>query len=133
MQQLWNRYKEVVLYLVCGGCTTLVNIVAYYICAHLLVLGTVPSTCYAWIAAVLFAYVSNKLWVFESKLSGFKAVVREMASFFACRVLTGLVDLAIMYVFVAVLHVNDVVVKIGSNIIVVVLNYFASKLFIFKK
>lgn len=133
MQQLWNRYKEMILYLVCGGCSTLVNIAAYYICAYPLSLGTVVSTCYAWIAAVLFAYVSNKLWVFESRLSGCREVAREMLSFFSCRILTGLVDLAIMYVFVDVLHVNDVVVKIGSNVIVIVLNYFASKFFIFKK
>lgn len=133
MQQLWNRYKEMILYLICGGCSTLVNIVAYYICAYPLALRTVPSTCYAWVAAVLFAYVSNKLWVFESRLSGFHEVAREMISFFSCRILTGLVDLAIMYIFVDVLYVNDVMVKIGSNAIVVVLNYLASKFFIFKK
>ncbi len=133
MQQLWKRYKEVILYLFFGGCTTVVNIVVYYVCAHPLALGTVASTCCAWLAAVIFAYITNKIWVFESKSQGTKETLKEMASFFSCRIATGLADLAVMYVFVDLLHVNDVIVKIGSNVLVVVLNYLASKLIIFKK
>lgn len=133
MQQLWNRYREVVLYLVFGVCTTVVNIVIYYVCAHPLGMGTVPATCWAWMIAVLFAYITNKIWVFGNKAAGKSEVIKEMISFFSCRILSGLMDLAVMYVFVDVLHYHDGVVKMGSNVIVVVFNYLASKLFIFKK
>lgn len=132
IQQLWNRYKEVVLYLFFGVCTTLVNIFTYYVCAHTFALGTVPSTCVAWFLSVLFAYITNKLWVFESKSLERAAVVKEMTSFFSCRVATGLMDLGFMYVFVDVLRWNDMVVKVISNFFVIVLNYLASKLLIFK-
>ena len=132
MQQLWNRYKEVILYLVFGVCTTLVNIIVYYVCAHPLAMKTVPGTCVAWAVSVLFAYITNKIWGFESRSGGFKETMREMISFVSCRIATGVLDLAIMYLFVDVLHLPDMWIKIASNVVVVILNYVASKLLIFK-
>ncbi len=133
IQLLWNRYREIVLYLFFGVCSTIINIVAYYVCAHPLQLGTVVSTCLAWLIAVICAYTTNKLWVFESRLTERHAIWKEMFSFFTCRVLTGLLDLAIMYVCVDMLKLQDIVIKTASNVIVIVLNYLASKLFIFRK
>lgn len=133
LKQLFIRYKEMILYLFFGGCTTLVNIIVYYICAHLLLLATVPATVIAWILSVAFAYVTNRIYVFESRSRGLVAILREIGAFVSCRLLTGVMDLAIMYICVDLLHFNDLIIKIISNILVIVLNYVASKLLIFRK
>lgn len=124
--------KMMISYLFFGVCTTLVNIVAYYLCT-LVGLNTAVSTVIAWFLAVVFAYLTNRKFVFESENKSFDSVLRETVSFFACRAITGLIDLAIMVVFVDLLFFNDMIMKIISNIIVIVLNYLASKLWIFKK
>lgn len=120
-----------ILYLFFGGCTTLVNIIVYYICSRM-GLRTSLSTVIAWALSVLFAYVTNRKFVFKSKAFGFLPILKEILGFFLCRFATGLLDLVIMVVFVDFLHLNDMVIKVLSNILVIVLNYVASKLFIFK-
>lgn len=133
MKRLWQKYREQLLYVFFGGLTTLVNIVAFYLCDTVLHLGTVPATCLAWALSVLFAYATNRRWVFESRVRGARAILREMGSFFLCRLLSGLMDIAIMYVFVDVLHLGSMAVKLASNVLVIIVNYIASKLFIFRK
>lgn len=132
IKKLFNKYKEMILYLFFGGCTTLVNIIAYYICSKIGI-GTAVSTVIAWVLSVLFAYITNRKYVFESKAIGFLTIIKETANFFFCRLATGLLDLAIMVVFVDLLHFNGMTIKILSNIIVIILNYVASKLLIFRK
>ena len=121
------------MYLIFGGLTTVVNIVAYFILGRLLNIETVISTIAAQIISILFAYITNKIFVFESKTSGKKELLREMISFFACRALSAVMDVVIMYITVDLLHFNDIVMKIISNIIVIILNYVFSKIIIFKK
>jgi len=133
IKALWNKYKDLIPYGIFGVLTTIVNIVVYALCAKKLGMSTVVSTVIAWIAAVLFAYFTNRKWVFHSKSSGVKAIAVEMASFFACRLLTGVLDVGIMKLFVDILGFNDVIIKAASNVIVIILNYVASKLVIFKK
>lgn len=133
MKELLIRYKSVISYLFFGVCTTLVNLIIYYLCARILGMGTAGSTAAAWAAAVLFAYITNKLFVFESRSFEKGLMIRELASFFACRLLTGVMDLAIMYICVDHLGWNDMVMKVISNVLVIVINYVASKLLIFKK
>lgn len=131
--ELYLKYKEVILYLVFGGLTTLVNIVSYAVFARAMHMGTVTSTTMAWLISVVFAYVTNKVFVFESKTDTFAMLVKECVSFLGCRLATGIMDIAIMYVSVDMMHFNDIVMKIISNVFVVILNYIFSKLFIFKK
>lgn len=119
------------MYLFFGGCTTLVNIVTYYIMAHVINASVMTSTIVAWIVAVLFAYITNRKWVFDSKVTTRKEIVQEIISFFACRIATGIVDWLLMFVFVEKLGFNDLLIKVISNIIVIVLNYVASKLIVF--
>ena len=133
LKQLYEKYKDVIPYLFFGVCTTLVNVVVYWVAAHPLHLGVMPSTILAWLLAVLFAYVTNRKWVFHSEAKDAGAVLKEMASFFACRLATGVVDWLCMYIFVDVLKWNDMVIKIAANVLVIILNYVASKLIIFKK
>lgn len=130
---LFLKYKEVILYLVFGGLTTLVNIVCYAVCARGFHMGTLVSNGIAWVLSVLFAYVTNKIFVFESKTDGVREAVREFVSFIACRAGTGVLDMAVMYVTVDMLGWYDVLMKILSNIIVIILNFVFSKLVIFRK
>ena len=133
LKQLYEKYKDVIPYLFFGVCTTLVNVVVYWVAAHPLHLSVMASTVIAWLLAVLFAYVTNRKWVFHSEAKDARAVLKEMASFFACRLATGVVDWLCMYIFVDVLQWNDMVIKIAANVLVIILNYVASKLIIFKK
>lgn len=133
IKELINKYMDIILYGVFGVLTTVVNIVSYWIMAHPLGMGTMVSTVIAWVLAVLFAYFTNRKWVFHSKATGTQAIMKEIGSFFACRIVTGVVDWACMFLFVEVLVFNDVIVKVFANIFVIILNYVASKLIIFKR
>ncbi len=130
---IYFKYREVILYLVFGGLTTLVNIVSYAVFARVLNMDTVAGTSGAWLVSVIFAYITNKIFVFESRTDTFALLVKECVSFFGCRLATGIMDVAVMYLSVDLLHFNDIVMKIVSNVFVVILNYIFSKLFIFKK
>ena len=132
IKELFIKYKKIILYLFFGGCTTLVNIISYYILAHILNLPVIVSTIIAWILAVFFAYISNRKLVFDSKAETKKEISKEIISFFSCRLLTGLFDLLGMYILVDKLKLNDMVIKIILNVIVIILNYVFSKLIVFK-
>lgn len=131
-KKLYKKYKDIIPYGIFGVLTTAVNIVAYWVLAHPVDLPTMPSTILAWVAAVSFAYLTNRKWVFHSKAHTGSEITKEMTVFFACRLATGVVDWACMYIFVDVLAWNDILVKFAANVLVVILNYVASKLFIFK-
>lgn len=133
MKRFDQKSKDIILYAVFGVLTTGVNIVSYCLFAYVFRMGTMPSTVLAWLAAVMFAYMTNRKWVFHSQVQNGCSFLKEMIYFFTCRLLTGVVDLACMFLFVERLHMNDVLIKIIANIIVIILNYVASKYVIFKK
>ncbi len=131
----YNKYKEALLYLFFGVCTTLVNLVTKWI----LLLTVINSSnaiqlqvaiIISWIVSVLFAYVTNRKYVFESKS---KSIFKEISSFFGSRVVTLVLEMIIMYIFVTVLNFNVYLFTIISQVLVIVLNYVFSKLFVFKK
>lgn len=132
IKRLVEKYKDVIPYGVFGILTTLVNIMVYWAVAHPIGLGVMPSTVIAWVCAVLFAYFTNRKWVFHSKAANPQEIAKEIFSFFACRIATGLVDWVCMYIFVDIFYCNDVAVKAGANVLVIVLNYVASKFVIFR-
>ena len=134
LKKIWDlyiKYKEAILYLVFGVLTTLINIVTYAVCSHLFHMDTIISNGIAWVFGVAFAYVTNKIFVFESKTDTFKALIKECVSFVGCRLATGAMDMAIMYITVDVLKWPDIVMKVIANVLVIVLNFVFSKLFIF--
>lgn len=133
MKELFRKYREIILYVFFGGCTTLVNIVVYYAMTRFLGVGEYASNVTAWILSVLFAYVTNKIWVFESRSRKAKVLLREMGSFFGCRLLSLVLDMGVLWLGIEILRMNDMLVKILSNILVIIVNYIASKFFIFKK
>ena len=128
-----KNYKQGILYLFFGALTTAVNIISYYASYNIFKISNVTSTILAWTLAVLFAFVTNRIFVFESKAKGFKEIIRELLAFFICRLLTGAMDVLIMWISVDIMNWNSMLWKIISNVLVVVLNFLASKLFIFKK
>ena len=134
----FNRYRGVVLYIFFGGITTLINIVSYYvfvkyIFADMGSLANSLSNAVAWLFSVLFAFFTNKVWVFESKSWQKSVVLKEIISFFSFRFATGILDMGIMILGVDILKYNELIMKVLSNVLVLVSNYVGSKLFIFKK
>lgn len=127
------KYQDMILYVFFGALATLVNTASYYLCYNIIGMSNVPSVIIAWLLAVVFAFFTNKLWVFKSKSFAPDVLKHEIPTFFGARLLTGLLDLGIMYLAVDVLHGNGTVWKLISNILVIILNYVASKLIIFKK
>ena len=133
MAGLSKKYRDILLYLIFGALTTLVNIAAYAAFTRLVGMGEMGSNVWAWVLSVLFAYVTNKLWVFENRDFGACHLAREFGSFVAARLFSGALDMEIMWLFVTRLACPDLIVKIASNVVVVVLNYLFSKWWIFKE
>lgn len=131
--ELFKKYKAPILYIFFGGVTTVINIAAYYILYYILGCGNDISNIVSWFITVTAAYVTNKIWVFESRSTAIKTLIHEIITFFGCRIATGLMDFAIMHVGVDMLAYPALPLKIISNVLVIVLNYVASKLVIFKR
>ncbi len=127
-----KRKKEMVSYLFFGVLTTLVNFVLYY---GLLALGMhyIAAQTIAFAGAVLFAYVTNKIWVFESRVSGFVPVLLELGSFTLSRLFSFLIETALLFLLVDVCHLSEGISKIPVAVVTVVLNYVTGKLLVFKK
>lgn len=122
--------KEKILYLFFGALTTLVNFVCYYLFTDVIRMHYMYANALAWVLAVLFAYITNRRYVFTvSKKSG---VVREVVAFFSLRGVSGVIDMLLMFVFVTLIGVNDTISKVGVNVLVVALNYLFSKFIIFR-
>lgn len=132
MISLLKKYRELILYLVFGVLTTVVNIVTYYLCKQVGIEYQIGNII-AWIFSVLFAFITNKIYVFESNKTDSKTLIKEISSFFSFRLLSLAMDMGCMYILVEVVAIDDMIAKIISNIIVIVANYIFSKLFIFKK
>lgn len=132
LKNLFSKHKDLIPYAVFGVLTTVVNIVVYWLFAHALGTPVMVATVMAWFVAVLFAYLTNRRWVFHSEALGLKEIAKEAASFFGCRMGTELIDIAAMYVLVDQMRMNDIVIKTVANIVVIVVNYVASKFVIFK-
>ena len=133
MADWYREHREGMRYLVFGALSTVLNIVVFAICAKLANLSTTVSNTIAWIAAVLFAYITNKIYVFNSKTTRIAELIREILSFFGARIVTLVLETAFLWIVIDKLGFNDILMKIISNIIVIILNFVFSKIFIFKK
>ena len=130
---LYERHRDIVSYLFWGVMTTLVNYVAYFVCRLCFGIDYIASNVVAWAVAVAFGFVVNKIYVFRSLDWSAKVAFRECWQFVAARLFSGVLETAILKVFVDWLGMNDAIVKIFSNIVVVIVNYVLSKLVIFRK
>ncbi len=127
-----RKNKQLLLYLFFGMCTTAINTICYGVLYEFLCVDNIPSTILAWLVAVIFAFVTNKIFVFDSKRTRASEQLTEFVSFFSCRIITGIMDVVIMAVAVDYLKWNSLIWKLISNIIVTIINYVASKFIIFK-
>ena len=133
IKELVIKYKGLILYGIFGVLTTIINIATYAVCYRVIGIANVPSDIIAWVVGVAFAFITNKLYVFGSKSMDMKTLFPELAKFVAARLATGVLDVIIMYIGVDVMHGPDVILKVASNVIVIILNYVLSKLVVFKK
>lgn len=126
------KYWEVLIYLVFGVLTTVVNYVIYLPVYNILGFSAALSNAIAWVGAVAFAYLTNKPFVFKSHDWSLKTVVPELTKFVGCRVASGAAETLILLVTVDIFHFNGNIWKLFTSVIVVVLNYIGSKLFVFR-
>ncbi len=147
IKELIIKYKELIIYVIFGGLTTVVNLAVFALFSKLL--GDekyLITNVIAWFAAVVFAYITNKIWVFESKSWSGKVLLKEIPSFFAARVFSFVIEEAGLFLFVDLLSFNEISLELFSfeiggeliakgilAVVVVIVNYVLSKLVIFKK
>lgn len=135
IRELYGKYKEIINYLVVGVLTTVVSLSVYYACVFTFLDPQVAlelqiANVISWIVAVTFAYFTNRKFVFESKAEN---VGREMASFYASRAVTLLMDMGCMFLLVTCLGINDKIAKLVVQVIVTVGNYVLSKFVVFRR
>ena len=130
---LYKKYSEIINYLIVGVLTTLVSIIIYWLFTKWFHVNYMISNVISWIGSVSFAYVTNKKFVFKSKCDNEKAVFIEIYQFFKYRVFSLVIDIFLMYLFVEVFNIDDMIAKVIVQFIAIALNYIFSKLFVFKK
>ena len=135
MKELFNKYKKIIMYLIFGVLTTVISLIVYYALTYTILnpnnsIYLQIANILSWIAGVLFAYFTNRKYVFESKNEN---KLKEFISFVGARVTTLILDMLIMGVGVSLLHGNDKILKLISQVLVIVGNYVLSKLIVFKK
>ena len=128
IKELYLKYKEIINYLIFGVLTTVVSLATYYICVYTFLnpdnsLQLQVANIVSWIAGVTFAYITNRKFVFES----------EAGKFVTSRIATLLTDMLIMFIGVTILKLNDKIIKLISQIIVIIANYLLSKMLVFRK
>ena len=133
IKTLLNKYWDIISYLFFGVMTTVVNYLVYLPVYNYLELSAAASNAVAWVAAVVFAYLTNKPFVFKSHDWSAKTVIPELTKFVSCRIASGLAETLILLLSVDLMGFDGNIWKLITSVLVVVLNYFASKFLIFKK
>ena len=128
----YRKYKEKLLYLFFGGLTTVVDIVVFWLFCSVLGVNELIANVIAWIAAVLFAFVVNRTWVFDAKTEDRRETARQFFTFVGGRVFSLLCEEAILAVFITWLGLWPLPVKIAAQILVLILNYGISKWLVFR-
>lgn len=151
MKKLWNKYKEIITYVIFGVLTTVVSWGSYTVFVEMLSMEVFVGNLLSWVCAIVFAYVTNKLWVFESKSWKPNVIGKEIVTFVASRGVTGVIEIVCvpllaktgfdhifysilekMNLSIAILFTDGIYSKIFLSVVVVILNYFFSKFIIFK-
>ena len=133
LKALIIKYRSILIYLILGGLTTAVNYAVYVPLYNICGFSATFSNVIAWVAAVVFAFFTNKPLAFESKDWTFAVVAKEFLSFVLCRAASGAMETGLIFLLVDYLHYNGNVMKLLVSILVIIINYFGSKFFVFKK
>lgn len=132
IKKLWVKYEEVLVYLIFGVLTTVVNIAVFYLLDTVLGVQYLIANAVAIILSILFAFFTNKKYVFKSKSENFQSWLQEFMLFCGFRAISGVFDMLSMWALVDFMDLDTNIAKIATQFIVVVLNYFFSKFFVFK-
>lgn len=132
---LYKQYKEIINYLIVGVLTTVVSLGVYYACVLTFLdpenaIQLQVANIISWVAAVTFAYFTNRKFVFESKNPD---MLKEASAFVGARVATLLMDMLCMFIMVTCMGWSDKIAKLVVQVIVTVANYVFSKIFVFRK
>lgn len=127
----YTKNKSVLLYILFGGLTTIVSIGTFAIANTLLHMNELIANIISWICAVTFAYVTNRIWVFQSSAKG-KEIFKEMMSFFGGRLATLGIEELMLLIFVTWMDLNGLLIKTLAQVVVMILNYFISKILVFR-
>lgn len=135
VRNLYNKYKEVINYLIFGVLTTIISLATYYILTFTLLnpsksLELQIANIISWCVGVLFAYFTNRKFVFDSVNDN---KIKEFITFIEARITTLILDMLIMFIFVTTLKLNDQIFKLVSQVLVIIGNYILSKLVVFKR
>lgn len=133
IKKLLVKYQDIISYLFFGVLTTVVNYLVYLPCYNLLGLSASVSNVIAWAFAVAFAYLTNKPFVFKSNDWSKQTVIPELAKFVGSRVFSGAMETVIIFVTVDLLAWDGNIMKLVTSVLVVIINYVASKLVVFRK
>ncbi len=128
-----TKHRIIFLYTIFGILTTIINFSFFYLLYEIAQLSNISSNVIAWIIAVTFAFITNKLYVFKSLEYDVRTIIREGCAFIVTRLITGIIDIIIMYITVDVKRCNATLWKLISNCIVIICNYISSKMVIFRK
>ena len=131
--KMWKKYEEAINYLFWGGVAFVLSMVLFYIFANVCGLYEQIANVISWIICVIFTYFTNRTFVFKSKIKGFKNIIKEFFDFVTARLLTLVMENAILFVMIDLLTINNMIAKLVGQFVVIVSNYFLSKLWIFKK
>lgn len=124
--------KEVITYVIFGVLTTLVNLIIFYIMASTLNVEENISNAIAIIVAILFAYFTNRKWVFNSNAETLKEKLNEFGKFMIGRAFSMVVELIGFFIMFNILNIQEFISKIIISIIIIIMNFFISKFFAFK-
>lgn len=130
-EAFYKKNKEMLLYLFFGGLTFIVSVASYIVFERTFGVNELIANFVSWVLAVLFAYITNRTWVFQSNVSNGQELFKEMSSFFIGRIATLIVEEIILMIFITYLGFNSILIKIIAQIVVIVSNYVISKLFVF--
>lgn len=134
INKIYKKNEEIINYIIIGILTTLISLLTYYICVKTFLnpskaIELQIANIISWITGVSFAYITNRKYVFKSKN---EQISKEITTFITSRILTLLIDMFLMYILVTSLNINDKISKLTVQIIIIILNYIFSKLYVFK-
>ncbi len=133
LKPFWIKKREIVLYIFFGGLTTLVSFFSYALFFYVFHINEILTNVISWIFAVLFAFFTNRIWVFDGCSKDKNAFAKQLISFFTGRIFSLLVETLIIFIFVTKMEFNAMIIKIIASIFVLIINYIISKLFVFTK
>lgn len=131
LRDIFNEYREIILYIIFGVLTTIVNFIVYFALRYVGISYRLSNTI-AILISIIFAYLTNRKYVFSSKVSNFSDIIKEFSKFFGCRMFSFVADMFAMVLFIDFMAVSEILAKFGTAVIVTIMNYVFSKLLIFK-